>query len=99
VTHWRRFSSGLLASSLGTFGQILEGNERREEALASFAGGVRTLTRHFQELPAAHEPVMSALAEEYVRLSQGLGPEPEMALLAPVAEGFNRLQKESPPAP
>jgi hypothetical protein len=42
---------------------------------------------------------MSALAEEYVRLSQGLGPEPEMALLAPVAEGFNRLQKESPPAP
>ncbi|MBM3823554.1 MAG: hypothetical protein FJ404_11830 [Verrucomicrobia bacterium] len=78
------------------FGQTLEGNERREEALASFAEGVRLLTPHFQALPAAHASLMQGLAQEYQRLAQALNQPTDEALLAPVAAIFARLQAPAP---
>jgi hypothetical protein len=75
-----------LARSLGVLGRTLEGNERREEALASFAESVRVLTPHLQALPAAHAPLMELLAQEYQRLAQALRQPPDETLLAPVRE-------------
>jgi hypothetical protein len=77
-------------------GQALEGNERRAEALASFAEGVRTLTPQFQQLLAAHAPIMGLLVQEHQRLAQALNQPPDEALLAPVLEIFARVQQEPP---
>ena len=70
----------------------MEANGRAEEALASFAEGIRTLTGPLQQLPAPHAPVMGALVQEYRRLAGATGTPIDEALLAPVAEVAERLQ-------
>ena len=80
-----------LARSLGAVGQALEGNDLGQEALVSFAEGVRILTPHFQALPEAHLAVMRLLVKEYERLARALNQTPEAGLLEPVVEIIQRL--------
>jgi tetratricopeptide (TPR) repeat protein len=88
-----------LARSLGVLALRLQENDRRDEALNSFAEGVRLLTPYFQALPEAHAPVMEWLVQEYLRLAQALGQEPDVALLGPVLEILQRLPGQAPAPP
>jgi tetratricopeptide (TPR) repeat protein len=85
-----------LASSLGVLGSVLEGNERAVEARASFAEGIGLLTPYFLALPAAHQPVMAWLVQEYQRLSETLGKPPDAALLGPVLPVLAKLSSATP---
>jgi tetratricopeptide (TPR) repeat protein len=83
-----------LAMSLGMLGQVLEENERRDQACSRFGEGVQVLSRRFLDLPDAFAPLMVVLVREYLRLAEALGHEPDHALLAPVIEVLERVSKE-----
>jgi hypothetical protein len=48
-------------------------------------------------LPTAFAQLMGQLGQEYLRIAETLGREPDASLLTPVAEVFQRLQSGAPP--
>jgi tetratricopeptide (TPR) repeat protein len=85
-----------LAMSCGTRGMVFAGMERHEEAAASFAQGIQALTPMFQKMPGAFSDLMGQLCGSYFQAIQHSKAEPDMALLAPVLEVFEKL-KQNPP--
>jgi tetratricopeptide (TPR) repeat protein len=86
-----------LAISLGMMGQVREANQQADLALECFAEGVRVLAPQFMALPTAFAQLMGQLRQEYLRLAETLGREPDASLLTPVAEVLQRLQSGAPP--
>ena len=84
-----------LALSLGMMAQVRETNQEADLALECFAEGVRVLTPQFMALPGAYAHLMRRLGQDYLRVAEALGREPDPALLGPVAEVLQRLQLET----
>lgn len=85
-----------LAMSLGAKSQCLRALERHADALADLEEAIRSLTPRFRHIPRAHGCLMGALVRDYVAAAGALDRHPDMALLAPVLEVFERLQREPP---
>jgi Tetratricopeptide repeat len=81
-----------LAASLGTLGNFLTDLDRADQALAARQEAVATLAPFFLRWPARHGQWMSRMAQQYVESCEGLGAEPDAALLAPIAEAFEKLE-------
>ena len=84
------------ATSCGARGSILTGLGRHTEAADSFAQGMRALTPLFQKTPGAFADLMGQLYHSYQQAIQQAKTEPDQALLAPVQEVFERLNKPNP---
>ena len=81
-----------LATSLGAMSQVLAGMERHAEAAAALAEGIQVLQPQFAKLPEAFAPLMDALIKDYLQAAEAAQLEPDMALLAPALEIFQKLQ-------
>ncbi len=86
-----------LAKSLGMMGQVREANQQADLALECFAQGIRVLAPQFMSLPTAFAQIMGQLGQDYLRLAERLGREPDASLLTPVAEVLQRLESGAPP--
>ena len=62
------------------------------ESAGCFAEGIELLTPAFLRYPAGLASLMGRLAQEYLATVEQMNEIPDVALLAPVAEAFARLQ-------
>ncbi len=85
-----------LATSLGAMSQVLAGLERHAEAVAALAEGIRVLQPQLEKLPEAFAPLMQTLCRDYLSACEFAQQEPDMVLLAPVAEVLQKLQGPPP---
>jgi hypothetical protein len=82
-----------LATSCGARGAVLTGMEHHREAAGSFAQGIRALAPCFQKVPRAFAPLMGGLCRDYVTALEKAQLEPDMEMLAPVLEVFQKLKQ------
>ena len=72
---------------------------RHREAAPALVEGIRLLQWQFTRLPEIFASLMGALVHDYLNASRAAGAEPDLALLAPVVEILQRLERgehESP---
>ena len=81
-----------LAAALNTLADRLSEFGRPEDALAAAEEAVSLLSPYFQARPLAFAGWMQEMARVYRQLCEGLGREPDAALLAPVDQTFERMQ-------
>ena len=62
-----------LARSLGTYGWVLMGLERYDEAADAFGEGIRLLAPFYQRLPRVFEELMSFLIQFYNEACRAAG--------------------------
>ena len=82
-----------LAMSLGAMSVCLRGLERQGDAASRSGEAIRILNPYFAAIPQAHAGLMGFLVKEYLEASEAAGIEPDMELLAPVIQVFQRLQE------
>jgi tetratricopeptide (TPR) repeat protein len=80
------------ALSLNNLSQTYEELGRSEDALAAAHEALVTLAPVFLESPAAHRQWMTLIARKYLELSKNLVLEPDLALLGPIADAFEKLR-------
>jgi hypothetical protein len=85
-----------LAMSCGARGMVYVSMGRHAEAVSSFAQGIRVLTPLFRQMPQAFAELMMKLFGVYVQSAKQSGQQPDMALLTPVLEVFEKLQNQQP---
>ncbi len=83
-----------LATSLGARGKVLEGLGRTEDASNSFREGLEALSPQFLRLPRAYASLVAALAQAYLDSCKQVGRDPDVALLGPIVETFQKLQAQ-----
>jgi len=83
-----------LATSLGSASRVLTGLGRTQEAAVALAEGIKTLLPQFARLPRAFAPLMHALLLDYIAAAKAAQMEPDVELLAPVIEVFEKLGAE-----
>ena len=72
---------------------------RQAAQAAALVEGIRSLQPQFTRLPEAFGPLMGSLVRDYREASRTDGAEPDLALLTPVVEILQRLERgecESP---
>jgi hypothetical protein len=62
-------------------------------AAASFAKGIKVVTPLFQETPSTFADLIGNLRKNYIGACEHAKMEPDMALLAPVVEVFEKLKQ------
>lgn len=80
-----------LARSLWVLGDLYAEDEQPQLALSTLHEGIERLTPVFVAVPMAFVGIMQGLLQSYLSRCEALGQEPDGALLAPVAEVFQRL--------
>jgi hypothetical protein len=80
-----------LATSLSVFADRLEALDRTTDAVPFDEEAVRLLRPYFLQRPAAFGREILTYARDYVRRAGLVGREPDMTLLAPIAEALQRL--------
>jgi tetratricopeptide (TPR) repeat protein len=86
-----------LAGSLNTVANTLSELGQREEALEVAQEAAGTLSEDFILLPAAYDQQMLMIVANYLKRLNDLGREPDMDLLQPIFQAFERLRSEEPP--
>ncbi len=82
-----------LALSLNSLAGRLTAIDRRQEALGASQEAVQSLAPFFLKLPAAYAQQIAIVARRYLQISESLGVEPDAALLTPIEEALEKLQK------
>jgi tetratricopeptide (TPR) repeat protein len=82
-----------LAMSCGARGTIFREMENQVEAAASFLQGIQVLTPLFQKMPPAFAQLTGSLIQDYIQACEQAKAEPDLALLAPVMEVFEKLKQ------
>ena len=83
-----------LAMSCGARGMVLTEMGRRGDAADSFKQGVAALKPLFLRSPAVFRDLIGRLVRDYIQSSQSAGQAPDMALLEPVVEVFEKLAQK-----
>ncbi len=66
-----------------------------ETAIPFDLEAIQTMREPFFVLPAAHARMMQVYVRDYLARCQKIGVEPDVALLTPIAEVFERLKNRS----
>ena len=82
-----------LAMSLGSLSRVMSRMNRHREATATLVEGICLLQPQFTRLPEPFAPLMGELVRHYREASRAAGAEPDLALLAPIAEILQRLER------
>lgn len=85
-----------LAKSLAVLGLRLDEAGRLAEAVGTLSEAAAALAPAFLAQPQAFAGLMGAIARDYRGRCEKAAVEPDMALLGPIAEAFQRLQREEP---
>jgi len=62
-------------------------------AKTAFEEGIHALATLFAALPAAHANIMGALVADYAQECKNSGEPPDIELLAPIVEVFEKLRE------
>lgn len=71
-----------LATSLGSYGSILQAMELHEEAIRAFKEGLQHLVPFYRDLPQAFTGPAKGLVQAYLQACEKAGLEPDAALLS-----------------
>jgi tetratricopeptide (TPR) repeat protein len=80
-----------LAMSLTTLAQCTEGDSSNEESLRLFHEALRTIAPDFLSSPTSFARLTDGIGKDYLRLCKKLAREPDLSLLAQIAEKMRPL--------
>jgi tetratricopeptide (TPR) repeat protein len=81
-----------LAQSLWVWGNLYGESDKPDLAVSTLAEAIQYLTPTFSRVPLAVARIMDGIVQSYVALSASIGREPDVKLLGPVMEIFEKLR-------
>ncbi|MCW5977621.1 MAG: tetratricopeptide repeat protein [Bryobacteraceae bacterium] len=83
-----------LARSLGVLGQTLSGLDRHTDAADRFEEAIRLIGPFFLRVPMAFAALNAGLAQEYIGALEASSRQPDLELLLPIMQVFEKLKSE-----